>query len=162
MGKDFNETASLLKLLVDFGNAVKRPQPLINTVINATTEEERAFLSHVTLPATSELALVSALKGDEEEKMLNGSKKIEKAIQLEAFSPFPGGLQNGGGASIGSVAPFFPQLLPIRTVGVQGDCRTYSYVAALSSDREPCTASEWSDISKLATIIPRVCHKINR
>ena len=73
-----------------------------------------------------------------------------------------GGVQNGNGASIGSVAPIHSQLLPIRTVGVQGDCRTYSYVAALSSDREPCTASEWSDIGKLATIIPRVCHKINR
>jgi len=125
MGKDFNETASLLKLVVDFGNAVKRPQPLLNTVLNATTEEERTFLTTVTLPATK-------------------------------------GLQNGGGASIGSVAPIHSQLLPIRTVGVQGDCRTYSYVAALSSDREPCTQSEWSDITKLATIIPRVCHKINR
>jgi len=125
MGKDFNETASLLRLVVDFGNAVKKPHSLLNTVLNATSEDDRAFLTSVTLPATR-------------------------------------GVQNGNGASIGSVAPIHSQLLPIRTVGVQGDCRTYSYVAALSSDREPCTASEWSDIGKLATIIPRVCHKINR
>ena len=31
-------------------------------------------------------------------------------------------------------------LLPIQTVGVQGDGRTYSYVCALSSDR--CVAGE--------------------
>lgn len=125
MGKEFNETASLLKLVVDFGNAVKKPHSLLNTVLNATSEEERNFLKVVTSPATK-------------------------------------GLLNGGGASIGSVAPLHSQLLPIRTVGVQGDCRTYSYVASLSSDREPCTASEWSDMGRLATIIPRVCHKINR
>jgi len=125
IGKDFNETSSILRLVVDFGNAVKKPHSLLNTVLNATTEEDRAFLTSVTLPAKR-------------------------------------GVQNCSGASIGSVAPICSQLLPIRTVGVQGDCRTYSYVAALGSDREPCTVSEWSDIAKLATIIPRVCHKINR
>nr|KAG5698957.1 hypothetical protein BaRGS_024878 [Batillaria attramentaria] len=39
-----------------------------------------------------------------------------------------------------------------------GDCRTYSYVAALSTDQEP----DWSDLIKLARIIPRICHNINR
>lgn len=51
-----------------------------------------------------------------------------------------------------------PTLLPIKTVGVQGDCRTYSYVAALSSDQEP----DWKDLMTLAKIIPRICHNINR
>jgi len=123
-GRDFNETASLLKLVVDFAHAVQKPHALLNTVLNATSEEDRHFLKEVTQPATR-------------------------------------GLQNGG-VGVGSVAPILSQLLPIRTVGVQGDCRTYSYVAALSSDREPCTVSEWAQMCKLARIIPRVCHKINR
>lgn len=49
-------------------------------------------------------------------------------------------------------------LLPIRTVGVQGDCRTYSYVAGISSEREP----DWEDMIFLARLIPRICHNINR
>ena len=56
MGKEFNETASLLKLVVDFGNAVKKPHSLLNTVLNATSEEERNFLKVVTSPATSKLS----------------------------------------------------------------------------------------------------------
>jgi len=49
-------------------------------------------------------------------------------------------------------------LLPIRSVGVQGDCRTYSYVAALSCDGQP----NWENLNTLAKIIPRTCHNINR
>jgi len=54
---------------------------------------------------------------------------------------------------------FFATLLPIRTVGVQGDCRTYSYCVALSSDQGP---PNWDDLSVYARLIPRVCHNINR
>lgn len=50
-------------------------------------------------------------------------------------------------------------LLPIRSVGVQGDCRTYSYVVALSSNEEP---TNWRDMARLAKTIPRICHNINR
>ncbi|KAK8379829.1 hypothetical protein O3P69_019663 [Scylla paramamosain] len=49
-------------------------------------------------------------------------------------------------------------LLPIKSVGVQGDCRTYSYVAVLSSDAEPV----WGDLLILARLIPKLCHNINR
>ena len=49
-------------------------------------------------------------------------------------------------------------LLPIKSVGVQGDCRTYSYVVALSSEKEP----DWNDLLYLSKIIPRICHNINR
>ncbi|XP_055858359.1 GMP synthase [glutamine-hydrolyzing] isoform X2 [Episyrphus balteatus] len=49
-------------------------------------------------------------------------------------------------------------VLPIRSVGVQGDKRSYSYVLGLSSDTEP----NWSDIMFLAKLIPRILHNINR
>lgn len=49
-------------------------------------------------------------------------------------------------------------LLPIKSVGVQGDCRTYSYVAALSSDEAP----NWQYLSTYAQIIPRICRNVNR
>ncbi|CAH0564257.1 unnamed protein product [Brassicogethes aeneus] len=49
-------------------------------------------------------------------------------------------------------------LLPIRSVGVQGDCRSYSYVAGISSDQEP----DWDDMMFLAALIPRICRNVNR
>lgn len=49
-------------------------------------------------------------------------------------------------------------LLPIRSVGVQGDCRSYSYVVGISSENDP----DWDDMMFLATLIPRICRNINR
>ncbi|KAH8263470.1 hypothetical protein KR044_009316 [Drosophila immigrans] len=50
-------------------------------------------------------------------------------------------------------------LLPVRSVGVQGDKRTYSYVVGLSTtSQEP----NWSDLLFLAKIIPRILHNVNR
>ncbi|RMX38265.1 hypothetical protein pdam_00003398 [Pocillopora damicornis] len=49
-------------------------------------------------------------------------------------------------------------LLPIKSVGVQGDGRTYSYVVALSSNDSP----DWKSLMFLAKLIPKVCHNINR
>ncbi|BES89506.1 GMP synthase [Nesidiocoris tenuis] len=49
-------------------------------------------------------------------------------------------------------------VLPIRSVGVQGDCRSYSYVVGISSEKEP----DWQDLTTLSKLIPRVCHNINR
>jgi GMP synthase (glutamine-hydrolysing) len=54
--------------------------------------------------------------------------------------------------------PLVSTLLPIKTVGVQGDCRTYSYVAGLSSSDAP----NWDNLNQIARIIPRICHNINR
>ncbi|GIY84794.1 GMP synthase [Caerostris darwini] len=50
-------------------------------------------------------------------------------------------------------------LLPIKSVGVQGDQRTYSYVVGLSTDE---SITEWEDLMTVAKIIPRVCHNVNR
>ncbi|RWS28159.1 GMP synthase-like protein, partial [Leptotrombidium deliense] len=50
-------------------------------------------------------------------------------------------------------------LLPIKSVGVQGDCRSYSHVLGLSSEEEP---ADWEGLKELAKIIPRICHNINR
>lgn len=50
-------------------------------------------------------------------------------------------------------------LLPIKSVGVQGDSRSYSYVAALSTSQRPIP---WTLLSKLATLIPKVLHNVNR
>jgi len=50
-------------------------------------------------------------------------------------------------------------LLPIKSVGVQGDCRSYSHVLALSSDQE---IEDWKDLIRLAKLIPKICHNVNR
>ncbi|MED6279498.1 hypothetical protein CHARACLAT_001436, partial [Characodon lateralis] len=49
-------------------------------------------------------------------------------------------------------------LLPIKTVGVQGDCRSYSYVCGVTSKE----SSHWESLMFLARLIPRMCHTINR
>ncbi|EDQ87279.1 uncharacterized protein MONBRDRAFT_33449 [Monosiga brevicollis MX1] len=63
------------------------------------------------------------------------------------------------GAPLLHLSGYHATLLPIRSVGVQGDGRTYSYVAALT-----CEADEpdWSILFLLARVIPRVCHSVNR
>ncbi len=47
-------------------------------------------------------------------------------------------------------------VLPIKTVGVQGDGRTYSYLALLSGERD------WRKIRETAKIIPQKIHEVNR
>ncbi|XP_066599168.1 GMP synthase [glutamine-hydrolyzing] [Prorops nasuta] len=53
-------------------------------------------------------------------------------------------------------------LLPIRSVGVQGDRRSFSYVVGLSSKDNASELVEWEDMLFLARLIPRVCHNVNR
>ena len=47
-------------------------------------------------------------------------------------------------------------LLPIQTVGVQGDGRTYSYLVGLSGEEN------WEKLMKLAREIPKMIHQANR
>jgi GMP synthase (glutamine-hydrolysing) len=49
-------------------------------------------------------------------------------------------------------------LLPVRSVGVQGDGRSYSYVAAVTSGTRP----NWPELMQLAQRIPSHLHAINR
>jgi len=49
-------------------------------------------------------------------------------------------------------------LLGFRTVGVQGDGRTYSHCVGLTSVGEP----NWADLMKMAKTIPTAIHQINR
>jgi len=56
--------------------------------------------------------------------------------------------------------PYHITLLPIRSVGIQGDGRTYSYVAALSIDQDQVI--DWQLVTKLAREIPKSLHQINR
>ncbi|XP_055596706.1 GMP synthase [glutamine-hydrolyzing] isoform X2 [Uranotaenia lowii] len=49
-------------------------------------------------------------------------------------------------------------LLPVRSVGVQGDKRSYNYAVGLSSNDQP----NWQDMMFLAKLIPRILHNVNR
>lgn len=61
--------------------------------------------------------------------------------------------------SITSKCRLSATLLPIKSVGVQGDGRTYSYVAGLSSNEE---SPDWESIMQLSKLIPKICHSVNR
>lgn len=50
-------------------------------------------------------------------------------------------------------------LLPFRTVGVQGDGRTYSWPCVLSGGPSP---PDWALLLVFAKLIPKVCHNVNR
>lgn len=52
-------------------------------------------------------------------------------------------------------------ILPVRTVGVQGDGRTYAYATALSLGSFP-DATEWKKLMVIARAIPKVVHTLNR
>lgn len=51
-------------------------------------------------------------------------------------------------------------IVPIRTVGVQGDGRSYKYLCALSGANP--ADPRWSELIFLAKLIPKIFHNINR
>jgi len=53
-------------------------------------------------------------------------------------------------------------LLPIRSVGVQGDSRSYSTVAAIQLTPEALSKLSWQELRSLAQKIPNRLHHINR
>lgn len=58
-------------------------------------------------------------------------------------------------------SPVSAQLLPVRTVGVQGDGRTYSYLAGLNTG-QAVTELDWPALLALAGEIPKQIHQVNR
>jgi len=50
-------------------------------------------------------------------------------------------------------------LMPVQTVGVQGDARTYRHLCAISGYQNKIN---WEVLFKLAKLIPQVCHNVNR
>ncbi|CAJ1008456.1 Glutamine amidotransferase class-I/Peptidase C26/NAD synthase [Leishmania naiffi] len=73
----------------------------------------------------------------------------------------------GDDASFAEVAAFVQTvalsacILPVRTVGVQGDGRTYAYASALSMQTFP-TTEQWLALMQLAKAIPKTAHAVNR
>lgn len=59
-----------------------------------------------------------------------------------------------------SPLPVSPILLPVRTVGVQGDGRSYAYLAALTLPSDP--SGSWEGLLQLAKQIPGKVHQVNR
>lgn len=53
-------------------------------------------------------------------------------------------------------------ILPIKSVGVQGDERSYGYVVALSTDYSSIEEIDWNFLFDLAKEIPKMVHKVNR
>ncbi|CAG9573878.1 putative GMP synthase [Leishmania major strain Friedlin] len=64
-------------------------------------------------------------------------------------------------AALAQKATLSACILPVRTVGVQGDGRTYAYAAALSMQTFP-TAEQWATLIQLAKEIPKTAHAVNR
>ncbi len=54
---------------------------------------------------------------------------------------------------------FQGNVLPVQSVGVQGDYRSYSYLAVLSGKPD---CQDWETLKRLATGIPNQYHQINR
>ncbi|XP_066540914.1 GMP synthase [glutamine-hydrolyzing] [Hoplias malabaricus] len=88
------------------------------------------FSASVKKPHTLLQRVKSCISDEEEEKLM----QITSLHSLNAF------------------------LLPIKTVGVQGDSRSYSYVCGVTSKEAP----HWESLMFLSRLIPRICHSINR
>lgn len=64
--------------------------------------------------------------------------------------------------AVGGAGPgYMAHLLPVRTVGVQGDGRTFSYLCALSSQKSEAQP-DWHKLQELARMIPKKLHQVNR
>ncbi|CAD5214971.1 unnamed protein product [Bursaphelenchus xylophilus] len=82
-----------------------------------------------------------------------------------AEKPFVGDLFNETAESVNREVTetlgeeFFGRVMPIRTVGVQGDKRTYSYAAVLSTS---LTNVPWEVVDKFAKKLPGIAKALNR
>ncbi|KAL7534119.1 hypothetical protein ACHAWF_004736 [Thalassiosira exigua] len=74
----------------------------------------------------------------------------ERAYRRDDFDKVAGDLSKHATKGIKTT------LLPVRTVGVQGDDRTLSYLAALSGEED------WATLREIARAIPKSVHGVNR
>lgn len=84
---------------------------------------------------------------------------LRSLVVKELFVPDFQGVMYNFGHSYEKVEGFHVALMPIRSVGVQGDGRTYSYVCAITCEEGK---RNWDSLLMLAKIIPRICHNVNR
>uniref|UniRef100_A0A0N5AD94 GMP synthase (glutamine-hydrolyzing) n=1 Tax=Syphacia muris TaxID=451379 RepID=A0A0N5AD94_9BILA len=98
------------------------------------------------------LRIIANLSRCEEQLILNDQNELQKLL-FESFSNAEVAALRDHQYEIAA------HLLSIQSVGVQGDSRSYSYVAALSTDERPIP---WKVLENLARIIPRFLHEINR
>jgi len=83
--------------------------------------------------------LESILHGGKE--ILEISKEMKKNLNMLSVQDF---------------SSIYATLLPVKTVGVQGDSRSYQYIVGLSGE------CNWSKLFILARAIPQFCHNVNR
>ena len=79
------------------------------------------------------------------------SNNIEIAATVEKLEQF---------TSIGK--GISSHILPVNSVGVQGDGRTYGYAVVLSQDYQSVDEIDWNHLFDLAKEIPMKLHKVNR
>lgn len=87
----------------------------------------------------------SLLKSHKEPQEIEKSVWEEISESAEALEGFEEQLSSLAG-----------HVLPVQSVGVQGDARSYRYVVALSGP------ANWKLLFALARMIPQICHHVNR
>lgn len=105
--------------------------------------------------------VIEPLKDYHKDEVRNLGKELGLPFSLVQRRPFP-----GPGLAIRIICAknsqisldYFKEknILPIKSVGVQGDGRSYKYVAYLSGKRK------WDEMEKLALKIPKKNHLVNR
>lgn len=86
-----------------------------------------------------------------------------KTLQTQMLNTLEGQLSDAHRTFLCSLADhpkIYPVLLPIRSVGVQGDERTYSYAAGFTQEKG--TKVPWQILIQLTRIVTMLCNKINR
>ncbi|TRY79500.1 hypothetical protein TCAL_17083 [Tigriopus californicus] len=176
MEKDFSETQVLCKLVVNYGELVEKTLIQQNQV--EVPAESKPFLDQARKLIWVDVALLGVIMISAGIFIL-GVLNRNKTFMKQWFVIVPFGLLVLTGlehallnrvdsittieerAKLGEISKkqkYLSTLLPIRTVGVQGDGRTYSYAVGLSSEKEPV----WEDLLYFARIILRLCHNVNR
>ncbi|KAF6034129.1 GMPS [Bugula neritina] len=104
--------------------------------------------------------IISLLKTFVEFHELSSKESRLTPKQLETIQASLQDTERSRLSSITSKLSLNATLLPVRTVGVQGDGRSYSYVVALSSNESP--NSHWADLFFIAKLIPKLSRLVNR